>query len=162
MLDYEVQRCTRRCAKTDRELNPGETCYSVLVASGANMVRYDYSHDAWTGPPDNAIAWWSSQISEPTAKKVNWAPNDVLLHYFEQLDGQAGKDDVRYVLALLMIRRRIVRLEDSKPNGQGREELVLFCPRNESEYHVEVVTPGEQRAAEIQHELAQLLQSDTA
>jgi hypothetical protein len=143
-------------------LNPGETCYSVLIASGASVVRYDYSQDAWEGPPVNAIAWWTSQIPEPTAKKVNWAPNDVMLHYFEQLDGQAGKEDVRYVLALLMTRRRVVRLEESKTDDQGREELVLFCPRNESQYHVAVVTPSEQRAAEIQHELTQLLQSGSA
>ena len=35
MLDFEVQRCTRRCAATDRELKPGETFYSTLVVVGA-------------------------------------------------------------------------------------------------------------------------------
>jgi hypothetical protein len=157
MLDFEVQRCTRRCAKTDRELNPGETFYSVLAAEGAEVVRRDFCEAAWEGPPEGAVGWWKSQMPELNAKKMHWAPNDVMLHYFEQLEGQADKQDVRYVLALLMIRRRVVRLEDTETDDTGRELLVLYCPRNENEYKTAVVMPNDQRAAEIQEELAQLL-----
>ena len=56
MIDYEIQRCTRRCAATDRELKDGETCYSVLVAEGAAVVRRDYSAQAWQGPPDQVVS----------------------------------------------------------------------------------------------------------
>ncbi len=157
MLDFEIQRCTRRCAKTDRELHPGETFYSVLAAEGAVVVRRDFCDEAWEGPPEGAIGWWKSQMPEPNARKFHWAPNDVMLHYFEQLEGQADKQDVRYVLALLMIRRRVVRLEDTETDDTGREVLVLYCPRNENEYKTAVVMPDDQRAAEIQEELAQLL-----
>jgi hypothetical protein len=160
MLDFEIQRCTRRCAKTARELQPGETFYSVLVAEGADVVRRDYCQEAWEGPPDGALGWWKSQVPEPSARKANWAPNDVLLDYFQRLDGQAGKDDVRYVLALLMVRRRIVRLEETETDDAGGETLVLFCPRDEMEHRVPVVMPDEQRAREIQEELSKLLYAD--
>ena len=108
MVDFEVQRCTRHCAKTEREFRPGETFVSVLMAEGAEVVRYDYSLEAWDQPPENAVGWWKSVMPEPNAKKVNWAPNDVMLHYFETLESDASKADVRYVLALLMVRRRIL------------------------------------------------------
>jgi len=162
MLDFEIQRCTRRCAKTDRELKPGETFYTVLVAEEAEVVRYDYSEEAWDGPPEDVIGWWKSQMAEPNAKKVNWAPNDVMLHYFQQLDGQDDKEDVRYVLTLLMIRRRILRLEETETDPIGRELMLVFCPRNETEYRVPVMTPSRERAQEIQEELVQLLFADAA
>ena len=160
MLDFEVQRCTRRCAKTERDLQPGEWYYSVLVPEGSDVVRYDYCCDAWEGPPEEAIAWWKSQMPEPNARKASWAPNDVMLDYFQQLEGQQDKADLRYILALLMTRRRILRLEETEIDPEKGEQLILFCPRNETEYRVAVAMPDAARAAEIQDELARLLLSD--
>ncbi len=78
------------------------------------MVRRDYSAEAWPSPPDGTIGWWKSQVPDTHATRMHWAPNDVILHYFEQLEDQHDKEDIRFVLALLMIRRRIVRLEDTE------------------------------------------------
>jgi hypothetical protein len=136
--------------------------YSVLVSEGAEIVRYDYCQAAWDGPPDEAIGWWRSQMPEANARRANWAPNDVMLDYFLELEAQPGKEDVRYILTLLMIRRRVLRLEDSELDENGVEKMVVFCPRNETEYHVPVVSPGPERAKEIQDELARLLFADAA
>jgi hypothetical protein len=157
MLDFEVQRCTRRCAKTDRDLQPGETIYSVLVAEGAEVVRYDYAADAWDGAPENALGWWRSKIPEPNANRMHWAPSDVMLQYFEELEGRQDKRDERYVLALLLLRRRIVRSEETEVDADGREVLILHCPKNEKEYRVAVLLPEPNRLREIQEALARLL-----
>src|SRR5687767_197677 len=108
MLDFEVERCARRCAKTDREFQPGETYYSALVPRGSGVARLDFSAEAWEGPPEGSLGWWQARLPEPHGNKMHWAPNDVMLHYFEQLDGVADQADVRYVLALLMVRRRVL------------------------------------------------------
>ncbi len=156
-MDYEIQRCTRCCAKTGRELEPGEDFYSVLIAEGADLKRLDYSAEAWEGPPDGVVGWWKSQMPGPTVKRMHWAPNDVMLHFFERLETQPDKQDMRYVLALLLVRRRVMRQEDQEHDEQGREVLVLYCPRREATYRVPVVTPGQSRIDEIQEELAKLL-----
>ena len=85
LLDFEIQRCTRRCAATDRALEPGEICYSVLESRGADIIRKDYSKSAWSGPPAEAFGWWKSRIPELSAKRIKLAPNDVLVELFEQL-----------------------------------------------------------------------------
>ncbi len=156
-MDYEVQRCTRRCRVTDRELKPGETHYSVLVAEQGELLRYDYSAEAWQGPPQGAIGWWKAEIPSPSTKKKHWAPNDVMLQFFDELEKQEDKQDVRYVLALLLVRRRVMRHEETRQDDQGREDLVLYCPRREETYHVPAVVPDETRVEEIQEELASLL-----
>lgn len=160
MFDFEVQRCTRRCKSTDRELKPGETFYSILVADGALVVRYDFCEEAWQSPPEDAISWWKSRVPDPKAHTLHWAPNDAMLHYFEQLDGQADKTDVRYILALLLIRRRIVRLDETDTDDRGRQTMVLYCPRNETQYRAAVDVPENGRIEAIQEELAQLLFAD--
>lgn len=160
MLDFDIQRCTRKCFAAERELRPGEMYYSVLVQQGADVVRRDYSEAAWMGPPEGTIGFWKSQMPGAGVKKLHWAPNDVMLHYFEQLAEIEDKQDVRYVLALLMIRRRVVRQEATETDERGREIAVLFCPKNEQEYRTPIVLPAAERVTEIQNELAQLLYAD--
>lgn len=157
MLEFEIQRSTRKCHATERELKPGEKFYSVLVPEGADVARYDYALEAWQGPPENAIGWWQAEVPDPQAKKVNWAPNDVMLHLFQQWESDPTQADIRYVLTLLMVRRRILRLEEMERSPEGEEAMVVFCQANETEYKVPVHELDAQRAASIQDELAKLL-----
>ena len=156
-MEYEQVRCTRRCAATGRELRPGETVYSVLVTEGANLVRQDYSPEGWPGPPQKSVGWWKSHVPAREGFRMHWAPNDVMLDLLDQLAGDPARADMRYVLALLLVRRRVCRLEETQRDDQNQETLVLFCPRREQEYRVSVATPNEQRTQEIQNELARLL-----
>jgi len=138
-------------------LKPGEAFYSMLVVEEGEVVRLDFCEEAWEGPTDEALGWWKSEMPDPNAHKVHWAPNDVMLHYFEQLASQVDKQDVRYVLALLLIRRRVVRLEETETDDDGNEVMVLYCPRKETEYQVPVVDPTAERIGQIQEELARML-----
>jgi hypothetical protein len=156
-MDYEIQRCTRRCATTGREFAPGEVFYSVLIAQGADLVRQDFSAEAWQGPPEKAVGWWKSQMPGGNDHRMHWAPNDVMLQFFEQLAEQPDKQDMRYVLAILLVRRRVLRQDESELDEEGREVLVLYCPRRDLTYRVPAVMPEESRINEIQDELAKLL-----
>jgi len=159
MLDFEIQRCSRRCSVTGRELKDGEAYYSALVAKGGDVVRLDFAADSWTGPPEDAIGWWKAIVVDPSIGRMHWAPNDVMLSYFERLAEDPAAEDARYVLALLLVRRRIARVERTETDATGRQMLVLYCPRNETEYQVSEVLPTPERAAAIQAQLADLLQT---
>jgi hypothetical protein len=157
-MDFEIERFTRQCHATGRELGPGEAFFSVVVSEGSQVRRYDYAADAWPGPPDGAIGWWKSQRGAEETKRRHWAPNDVILDFFDRLEQQPENQDMRYVLALLLVRRRVLRSEESQKQDDGREVLVLSCPRRDATYHVPVIVPDEARAELIQNELARLLQ----
>ncbi len=156
-MEYEVQHAARRCSATGREFAPGETYYSVLVSEGTEWKRLDYAADAWQGPPAEAVGWWRSQIPDRNAHKKHWAPNDVMLHFWDELASQPDKQDMRYVLTLLLVRRRVFRLEEEKFDAEGREWLAVYCPRRETGYEVPAVIPDEARIEAIQEELASLL-----
>jgi hypothetical protein len=166
LLDFEVQRCTRCCAATERALNPGDECYSVLEVAGAEIVRKDYSPEAWKGAPDAAFGWWKSRVPEPTAKKIKLAPNDVLLELFDQLADKSEQQDLRYVLALLLVRRRVLRVdltndgahdEDDDESNHAAETMTLYCPKRDSSCEVAVAMPNSERIDEIQQQLSELL-----
>lgn len=156
-MDYEVERCTRHCAATERELREGEEFFSVLVSERGEVRRHDYAADAWTGPPEAALAWWKSRLPTREAKKGELAPNEVLLRLFQGLEDVPQQLDMRYVLALLLVRRRVLREEDTEPDTAGLEVLVLYCPRDETTHRVVVTMPDERRTEEIQAELGRLL-----
>ena len=161
-MDFDLQRPSRQCTVTGREFAPGETFYSALIPAGATVLRQDYSAEAWQGPPDDALGWWKSQVPAAEVKKNQWVPNDAMLELFEELTDQPERADVRYVLALLLIRRRVLRLEETEKPAQGPETLLVYCPRRETDYKVPVVMPDGQRAAQIQQTLAQLLFREAA
>ena len=102
-MDFEIQRCTRHCAETGRELAPDEEFYSILVADQAQIVRKDYCLDAWQGPPEGVLGCWKSRVPSRNSRRVHWAPNDIMLEYFEELQDQPEKNDIRYLLALLIL-----------------------------------------------------------
>jgi len=157
-MDFDVQKTTRTCAATAREIAAGETYYTVLVREGADVRRIDYAEEGWQGPPESAIGWWKSKMPDREgAGKRKLAPSEVLLELFRELGDAAERNDLRYVLTLLLIRRRLLRLEETTRDESGSETMVLYCPRDEQTYQVGVVEPSERRVEEIQSYLAQLL-----
>lgn len=139
----------------------------MLEVRGADIVRVDFAADAWSGPPADAFGWWKSRVPEPHAKKIKLAPNEVLLELFDQLAEQPDRADMRYVLALLLVRRRVLRLDGptdltAKPSpADDVQTMTVFCPLREASYEVAVVMPSDQRIDEIQAELGDLLVSGT-
>lgn len=157
VMEYEVQRCTRRCAATDRELVEGEEFYSTLIEDQGELRRLDYSVESWTGPPTEAIGWWKARMPERNAAKARLAPNEVLLELFGRLADDPTREDLRFVLALLLVRRRVLRQEDTERDELAREVLVLYCGRDESTHRVASAAPNDERIEQIQAELGRLL-----
>lgn len=160
MLDFDVRRCTRRCHASDRELQPGEQFYSVLIPQGSDVVRHDYAASVWQGPPEKTIGWWKSQMPDEGARKLKMAPPDVLIDYFEQLDQFAEKAEVRYVMALLLVRKRIARWEQTVTEENGQRYMLLDCPRTGQQYRVLECDPAPEQVLELRNELMQTLYAE--
>ncbi len=161
-MDYAVNRSARRCAVSGRVLEEGETFYTALFVEGADLVRRDYGRECWKSPPENALGWWKARVPRKEESKTRLAPDEVLLQLFHELAEQPEKQDLRFVLALLLVRRRLLKWEDPEKNADDQEVLVLSCPRDGGTYRVAAEVPSDARAAEIQDELARLLFADAA
>jgi hypothetical protein len=127
MTDYQFQAPTRRCHATDRELRPGEKYVTALLAEGSRFVRRDFAANAWAGPPENTIAHWAARVPpEGEAPKRPPIDDDLLAEGFGRLDGATDPARVqfRYVVALLLMRRKRFKFEDVTKDAAGETLLV--------------------------------------
>src|SRR5262249_30385785 len=124
-----------------RELKAGERFYSVLIDEGTTLTRRDYSLEAWQGPPAGAFSFWQGRLPSGSAPRRPPIDEESLVDWIGRLeDGlEAGQQSFRYALAWLLVRRRRVRLEDTRQEG-GQEVLTLRCARSGARFHV--VDPG--------------------
>lgn len=169
-IDYQVRRCTRRCAAADRELTAGESFVSVLVDEGDDVVRRDYSAVSWNGPPEGTIAWWRSTM--PGSGEAKPAPREALLALLDEWADKPEEAPARYLLALLLVRRRVLRLQGEgfldglhgkeaqhcKEAKQGEvETLTLVCRERDEPIEIAISPPTAEEAPRLQERLAELL-----
>lgn len=133
--------------------------YSALIRAGAEYVRQDFATEAWHGPPEQTVAWWQAEIPRRNAAKAKLAPDEVLWQLFMDLAERPDEADKRYVLALFLIRRRMLKVDETA-EGAGNV-LRVFHTRSGEEYETAIVDFDEDRAAEIQRELMSLLYAET-
>jgi hypothetical protein len=157
--DFGTQTPSQRCAATGRELKPGERVYGVLTDEAGKFVRRDYAAEAWHGPPAGAVAFWAGRIpasDKPRKPKFNDA---LLLDCFDHLTGSADPNRVnfRYVVALLLMRRKKLKFEDVRRSPDGSAVLVVRDARTGA--RVEVADPrlSEAEIEAVQSEVFRVL-----
>jgi hypothetical protein len=126
MTVYQLHGPARICAATGRELAAGERVFSVLRDENGQFVRTDYSADAWPGPPPGAVAWWAGRISDAGRAAKPTINDDLLADCFEHLSGtnDPARLRFRYVVALLLMRRKRFKFEDARKRGD-KDTLVV-------------------------------------
>ncbi len=155
----EIPTLTRVCAVTGRELKPGERIYGALFDEAGKFVRKDFSEGAWRGPVPGAIAHWAGRIpSARSPRKPTF--NDTLLHdCFDHLAGatEPNRLQFRYVVALLLMRRRKLKFEDAQRKPDGSDALILRDGRTGA--RLEVIDPKltDEQIAAVQDEVFQVL-----
>jgi len=111
--------------------------------------RLDFSEEAWTGPPETAVAWWKFRVpAEHKPSQSRLRPNE-LLQIFERLLNRNEQAELAYLLGLLLVRKRVLRIENQILEG-GQEFLLLYCPRRECEYRVHVPAISDERMAALE------------
>lgn len=172
-MELKLHRPHAACAQTGRPFVAGEPLVSALVRSEGRLERCDYAAGSWTGPPVNTLAWWRSTFPASTTAGTTLAPADVLLDVLEELEGRECETALRYLVAIELVRRRVLRFvdrqqdEDRDDNGRTADspvqpDLILACRKRDREYRVRSVSAREAMASGIEERLTALLWSGGA
>lgn len=133
--DTPVGQPTRRCAATGKPLDTGVPCVATLVrirtqgddgTGDSEVVRRDYAPAEWPAAwtPDRRpaeamelIAVWRTRVPEPRSGAFRVIEDAEALDLFEQLEdaGDDTKRAIRFVLALLLVRRRLLVCTQTDP-----------------------------------------------
>lgn len=177
----DISRPTGLCAGTGKPIEPGQAFVATLVEldSGA-LERRDYSLDAWhsgarprddQGSPMLIVGFWRTTMPTRDAPKRQLIAPDELVDLFDQLADatEPARIVFRFVLSLILIRKRLLSYEGTRTTDAGPVMLV----RRRGEAHpperggegppyTEVLDPGmdDQRIAEATEQLGAVILGD--
>jgi hypothetical protein len=160
-VEYQFRPIGKKCAATGDDLVPGELCHSVVVERDGELVRLDYSEQGWKGPPEGALGEWKCVVPKPAEVRHEPLDTTALMSCFEQLIEEASpaREGLRYILALLLVKKRRLRLEGSRTEGEC-DYLQLAGAHGEGAYEVRDLNPTDDEVQQWQRELNVYLASE--
>ena len=155
-MEFNVRPASRVCAATGKELIPGRPCWSVLIERDGRIVRQDYSEESWTGPPEGIVGYWECLVPDRPSSRAGLMDLGALFSYFVQLceSPNSVEQDYQYVLALLLMRKRRLILEETLET-EDRTTLRLTGAAGEGPFDVVERDLSEAVIEELQNKLFQ-------
>lgn len=173
--DYHIARPTGECAATGQVLEPESVCIATLCdrEDDEGFDRYDFSEQAWNdgSRPARLFSYWRTVVPHPEEKKNPLVDDEVLMELFARLadDERPQRQAFRFVLALILMRKRLLKFEkrvtDLPGEGETRErEYWLMRPKTaepESE-PMRVLNPHlkDDDVRELTDQLSEILQAE--
>jgi hypothetical protein len=167
---YDVARPGGVCHVTKAAIEPGRDYFAALrEADDGGFERLDVLPEAWEdvekGP---LLAFWQTTMPEPNAKRRVFVDDAALAALFHRLDGADSPErlNFRFVLGLILIRKRLIAHEGVATDDQGRTVWQLrWRGRNTpagSAVEVELVDPGlsEAEVEEIAGSMSEVLNAE--
>ncbi len=129
---YELTRSQGQCVFTGRTLEPGEAYISTLVeadpagessaAAALGFKRMDVSMEAWSQGhrPERLFGHWKSIVPQPNQKKKVFVDDEVLMGLLRRLAeaDQPQRIAFRFVLALILMRKKLVRYDGTEKRSE--------------------------------------------
>jgi len=159
MADWEIHKSLGTCAGNGRAIQPDEEFIATLVEAGGKFERRDYSNEYWTENKPQVYCYWKSKMARPDLKKKIFIDNDMLLAFFERMAEETEEEKVnfRFVLTLILMRKRILKYDSSKTEDGKEIWTVKISGRDETS---QVINPHltEDKIEQLSEQLGQILQ----
>jgi len=165
IMDWNIQQPKRECCACAKQFDEGEQYFSALFDSGEEFDRKDYCTACWenTASCPQLFSFWQTRVPTKEEERKLLVDNNVLLDFFLRLSEEKSeqpdhKTKFRYILALVLMRKRTLRFVDIARNGG--EYLILRYPKEDREFRV--LDPGltEEEAESVKDHLSQILNAE--
>lgn len=145
------------CSDCERTFQEGEEVYSLLRIVEDELQRVDLCRASFDdrNPDQDVVYWRTAHREKGGAMRVDF---DMLLAVLEKLEGDDRPErlDLRYLLTLLLVRHRKLRLERVETR-KDKELLVLRKVRFKTTFKVESRELEEERRKKLSGILAGLM-----
>jgi len=159
---YEVARPHGRCHVTGAAIEPGTKFMAALRETPAGFERVDVLLDAWPQfDRADVLAHWQTVMPRHEQKKKLFVDDQVLCELFERLGSatEPAKLNFRFVLGLILMRKRMVIYETSRVDDGREVWAVRFKGRDE---RMDLVNPklDEAQVQEVSQQLGEILNEE--
>ncbi len=161
MADWTIHKPLGECCGTGRAIEPGEEYFGALVEGEEGLERRDYSVEYWEKETPGVFCFWKSRLADPEQKKELFVSDEMLMAFFERLANETDPEKLnfRFVLALVLMRKRKLKYDATKMDGA--KEIWLLRVVGEKD-PVEVVNPhlNDEQIELLTSQIGQILQAD--
>lgn len=160
-VDYEDKvSAARSCCVCGREFSPEERYLSALFEQGEEFHRRDYCQGCWQGPPEGSFSYWRGRLPAKEERPERFVGEGELLELFARLEAvtEPRQSAFRYLLGLLLIRRRLLKLMSSR-GREGRPLMVVESGQGVT-YEVPVPQLSDAELAEVSAQMGAVLRVD--
>lgn len=161
MDEWTINKPLGQCSGTGRKIEYGEEYYGALVQTEEGLQRQDFCADYWESQKPQTFCHWKTKLPQPGQKKQLFVDDQMLMAFFERLEKETElqKVNFRFVLALILMRKRILKYEDTRTDGD--KEIWILRTVGDRQ-NVEVVNPhlDEAQIEELSSQLGEILQTE--
>ena len=159
---YQVARPHGICAVSGATIAPGEKFMAALRETTQGFERLDITLGAWpTFDRTDVLGFWQTVMPQPEQKKKVFVDDQVLCDLFERLSdtNEPAKINFRFVLGLILMRKRMVIYETSRSEGERELWTVRMKGRDDK---LDLINPklGEQEVLEVSQQLSEILNEE--
>ena len=162
MNDWSFRRRQGVCSGCEHAFADGERHTSTLTVREDEILREDLCRACWEErDPEHELFWWRTRHVE--GKKKGLALDvEALMGLFLQLEGREEPNlrELRYVLCLLLMRKRRLKIERILRN-RGGEAMLVRRPRHEEELEVFVFDFTPERIEQLSSRLRRVFEGGT-
>jgi len=166
--DYNIRKTSGQCSICDKQLEAG-TEFTATVSEGPDeLLRNDYC-DACSESLSETVSAavlckWRTVVPHPEEKKKLLVSDDLMVNLFERLSEtqDPSKINFRYVLALVLMRKKLLIYDRMATDDEGREVWSMHLRASDpSDEHL-VIDPKltEDQLAEVSDSLGEIMEGD--
>lgn len=169
--DFKIAKCEGICRKCEQELTPETDIVAIVRDGEEELLREDFHvecFDQLVGTDDDphknrdVMAIWHTQVPKKEEKKKLLIDDNMLIAFFEQLEDQEDtrRLDFRYVLTLILMRKKILSYEGMEKHEDGTEVWKMRRRGTDNMFNVIDTKMSEDRIAEVSASLGDIMQGD--
>lgn len=158
MAQYHIGKKRETCATCGRDFEDGEDVVSCVFPEGENIGRADLCIACWDqGRAPEHFSSWRRKVEKETAPR-RFDGNAALALFRVLIDSEEQKDaDTAYILALLLMRRKIFELVRAGSEG-GVKTMMLRLRDGAEEFRVVDRDLTEDRLEEVKNSLESIFE----
>jgi hypothetical protein len=124
LSEWEIKARSRHCARTQEAFEDGATIYTLLFRERAGFRREDVSEEVWQQIKESVapFSFWKSKFQGPLPAAPEPMPKESVEELLRRLVSEDLPEhlNARYVLAILLERKRILKQVDVRESAEAK------------------------------------------
>lgn len=141
-MEWNISKNSKKCLSCDVDFIDKDEFFSALLDNGNTFDRKDFCPNCWNECDKRTVfSFWKSRVPDNNEQPKPVINTNAILDLFFKLESEVNeksKINLRYVLALFLIRKKLLKLKSSEMQGEN-EQLILYYPKESRD--IELLNP---------------------